>query len=128
MKTYLQISESKSFPSVTLLFTVSHSVSHIHPFTQRSMQIHNTEGILRGLCNKEHTKQSKYGCGMKISTHMHNNENKHFEVKCIGCEVHSLKALTGNVTCLHHTSGLSHHTATCWSLPGIHSKTAAAQF
>lgn len=39
--------------------------------------VHNTEGIQRGLCNKEHTKQFIYGCGMNSSTHMHNNENTH---------------------------------------------------
>lgn len=66
MKTYLQINESK----ITLKAFKSHSLSHfIHTFEQRPCKLHNTEGIPRGLCNKERTKQFRYGCGTDSGSH-----------------------------------------------------------
>lgn len=67
MKTYLQINESKSTLKASLVpHTLTH-VQHTHALTHLCLHtpsytvffhaVHNTEGILRGLCNREHTKQ-----------------------------------------------------------------------
>ena len=95
MKTYLQINESKStlkaspeshthtYTHIHTTHTLTRTYTPVYPHTHTPSYtvffhaIHNTEGILRGLCNKEHTKQFKYGCGMNGSTHMHNNEHTH---------------------------------------------------
>lgn len=74
MKTYLQINESK-IP----LSKVTHSATS---FTPRN-SIHATTQYRRhsqGLCNKEHTKQFRSGCGMDSSTHMHNVKNTPLKV------------------------------------------------
>lgn len=70
MKTYLQTNESKStLAAFPRSHSLTHSLTHLFPRTVFFHAVHNTEGILRGLCNKEHTKQFRYGCGMNVSTH-----------------------------------------------------------
>lgn len=65
MKTYLQINESK----ITLK-AFTHSLSRvIHTFKLRPCKLHDTEGIPRGLCNKERTKQFRYGWGTDSGSH-----------------------------------------------------------
>ena len=77
------INHPQSVPQChALAFTHTHTHTHARTrsFYVFSHAVHNTEGILRGLCNKEHTKQFKYGCGMKVCTHMHNNEHTHAHI------------------------------------------------
>lgn len=65
MKTYLQINESKSTLKASPVPN-THSRAHTHTQHTHALTrthtalvhaVHNTEGILRGLCNREHTKQ-----------------------------------------------------------------------
>lgn len=47
-----------------------HTLAHSHtPYNVSSHATRDTEGIRRGLCNKERTKQFRYGCGKKTSSH-----------------------------------------------------------
>lgn len=45
-----------------------HTLTHSHtPYNVFFHATRDTEGIRRGLCNKERTKQFKYGCGINVS-------------------------------------------------------------
>lgn len=102
-----------------LLHTLTHTLQCFLPC--------NTEGIRRGLCNKERTKQFKYGCGINVSTGILHTQTRSLLRFMTGetaltrtgtfadRTVRSQPRFTG-IT-VHHTVGRFHHAATSWALP-----------
>lgn len=77
MKTYLQNQKNPQSLGVTR----SHARrTHTCVSTHLSQAKHNTEGIPRGLCNKEHTNSSNMAVGWKLA-HVHANDHTHARLR-----------------------------------------------
>lgn len=105
-------------PSKRLL-THTHTRAHTLAHTPYSVSFHatrDTEGIRRGLCNKERTKQFKYGCGTNAWTQNTLASEVYERPDGVG-GTEPAPSLIGqfglslNSSGLHHTAGLCRHAA-----------------